>query len=386
MRLLLIDPNAARPGEQAKAAALAELGLSVTLLAPRTALENYRRLYAPASWRPPFRLVLGPYRGKPPNRCVFVGGLAEAFNPAPEAVLVLADENFWLTGQALLYQRLLAPGALFVCHSWRNLNFSRHWHPQPSRLLYAADTWLERRVFARAGAIVARNRQAVLVLRRRGYAGPVVYIPWGVDTDLFSPPPGPPPARPYTVGLVGRFSPEKGIADLMAASRLMAAPHRLLLVGGGPLEAKVRQWADQAVPGRVEVLPVQAHGGMPSVYARMDVLALPARQVGFDKEQFGRVLAEAMACRVAVVGSDCGAIPEVIGQAGLVFPQGDAAALAARLDELADPARRAALAQAGHQRARALFSWRAWARRTDETLQALAAGRRTNRRSLADSH
>ncbi|MBI5522657.1 MAG: glycosyltransferase [Desulfarculus sp.] len=375
MRLLLIDPNAARPGERSKAAALAELGLQVTLLAPRAARENYRRLYAPASWRLPFRLVLGSYRGKPPNRCVFTGGLAEALNPAPDAVLVLADENFWLSGQALVYQRLLAPSALFVCHSWRNLSFSRHWHPQPSRLLYAADTWLERRVFARSDAIVARNQEAMRVLRGRGYAGPVVYIPWGVDTRLFQPPPGPPPARPYTVGLVGRFSPEKGIADLLAASRLMAAPHRLLLVGGGPLEDEVRQWAAQAGPGRVEVLPVQEHAAMPGIYARMDVLALPARQVGFDKEQFGRVLAEAMACGVAVVGSDCGAIPEVIGEAGLIYPQGDAPALAALLDGLAGPERRAAVARAGLERARRLFSWQAWARRSARLLADLAAGR-----------
>lgn len=373
--VLLIDPNAARPGERAKAAALAELGLQVTLLAPRATRENYRGLYAPASWQLPFRLVLGSYRGKPPNRCVFTDGLAEALTPAPQAVLVLADENFWLTGQALLYQRLLAPGALFACHSWRNLDFSRHWHPQPSRALYAADTWLERRVFAHAGAIMARNREAVLVLRRRGYAGPVVYIPWGVDTDLFSPPPGPPPERPYTVGFVGRFSPEKGLADLLAASRLMRSAHRLLLVGGGPLEGRVRRWAREAGPGRVEVLPVVEHAAMPGIYARMDVLVLPARQVGFDREQFGRVLAEAMASRVAVAGSDCGAIPEVIGEAGLIHPQGEANALAARLDELARPARRAALAQAGLERAGRLFSWRAWARQTAALLAVLAAGR-----------
>ncbi|MBI4798322.1 MAG: glycosyltransferase [Desulfarculus sp.] len=376
MRVLVIDPNAARPAEQAKATALAELGLQVTLLAPRVARENYQAIRPPASWRLPFRLVLGDLRGKPPNRCIFTDGLAEALTPAPQAVLVLADENFWLSGQALLYQRLLAPEALFVCHSWRNLHFSRHWHPQPSRLLYALDTWLEALVFARAHAIVARNREAALVLRRRGYAGPVVYIPWGVDTSLFRPPAGPRPERPYTVGLVGRFSPEKGIADLLAASRLMRAPHRLLLVGGGPLEPLVRQAASQAGPGRLELLPVVEHGQMPAVYAAMDVLALPARQVGFDKEQFGRVLAEAMACQVAVVGSDCGAIPEVIGDAGLIYPQGDATALAARLDELAQPARRARAARAGLERARRLFSWQAWARMTAGLLVDMAAGRR----------
>jgi glycosyltransferase involved in cell wall biosynthesis len=374
--VLIIDPNAARPAEQAKAAALAALGLEVTLLAPRRARENYRQLHAPASWRLPFRLVLGDLRGKPPNRCLFFSGLTKALDPPPQAILVLADENFWLTGQALAWRRLLAPKALFLCHSWRNLNFDRHWHPQPSRLLYALDTWLEALVFARADAIMARNREAVEVLRGRGYGGGVVYIPWGVDTGLFQPPAAPPPARPYTVGFVGRFSPEKGLEDLLAASRLLSMPHRLLLVGGGPLEPAVRRWAARAGPGRVKVSPLVEHGDMPRVYAAMDALVLPSRQVGFEKEQFGRVLAEAMACGVAVVGSDCGAIPEVIGDAGLVYPQGDAPALAACLGQLADPQRRAPLARAGLRRARELFSWRAWAQATAGVLRDLAAGGR----------
>ncbi|MFH1033863.1 MAG: glycosyltransferase [Pseudomonadota bacterium] len=375
MRVLVIDPNAVRPAEQAKAAALAALGLEVTLLAPRRARENYQWLHAPSSWRQPFRLVLGDMRGKPPNRTVFLSGLREALTPPPRAVLVLADENFLLTGQALAMRRLLAPRALFVCHSWRNLNFDRHWHPQPSRLLYEADTWLERRVFSAAEAIVARNRQAMAVLRGRGYGGPVVYIPWGVDTGLFRPPAQEPPARPYTVGFVGRFSPEKGLHDLLAASRLLEVPHRLLLVGGGPLEEEVRRWARKAGPGRMEVLPVAEHRDMPGIYARMDVLALPSRQVGFEKEQFGRVLAEAMACGVAVVGSDCGATAEVVGPAGLIHPQGDAPALAARLALLADPEPRARLALAGLNRARELFSWQAWAGRTAAMLAELSAGR-----------
>ncbi|KMW70854.1 hypothetical protein WN50_32145, partial [Limnoraphis robusta CS-951] len=45
------------------------------------------------------------------------------------------------------------------------------------------------------------------------------------------------------------------------------------------------------------------------------------------KEQFGHVLIEAMACKVPVIGSDSGEIPHVIGEAGVVFPEGKAEAL-----------------------------------------------------------
>jgi len=74
-------------------------------------------------------------------------------------------------------------------------------------------------------------------------------------------------------------------------------------------------------------------------------------------EQFGRVLIEAMACGVPVAGSNCGEIPHVIGDAGLVFPEGEAGALADALAALAsDPARRAALAERGRARVLAQFT------------------------------
>jgi glycosyltransferase involved in cell wall biosynthesis len=62
---------------------------------------------------------------------------------------------------------------------------------------------------------------------------------------------------------------------------------------------------------------------MPEVLNEMDVLVLPSRTGQYWKEQFGRVLVEAMACGVPVIGSSSGAIPAVIGEAGLVVPEGD---------------------------------------------------------------
>ncbi|MBC7239486.1 MAG: glycosyltransferase, partial [Chloroflexi bacterium] len=69
------------------------------------------------------------------------------------------------------------------------------------------------------------------------------------------------------------------------------------------------------------------------------------------KEQFGRVLIEAMACGVPVVGSDSGEIPHVIGEAGLIFPEGDALLLRRCLERLQqDMAFRQDLARRGRER------------------------------------
>ena len=73
---------------------------------------------------------------------------------------------------------------------------------------------------------------------------------------------------------------------------------------------------------------------MPAFFREIDVFVLPSISRPNWTEQFGRVLIEAMASEVVVVGSDSGEIPHVIGEAGLVFPEGDAPALCARLEEL----------------------------------------------------
>jgi glycosyltransferase involved in cell wall biosynthesis len=92
-------------------------------------------------------------------------------------------------------------------------------------------------------------------------------------------------------------------------------------------------------------------------YRTLDVLVLPSLSQPNWVEQFGRVLTEAMACGVPVVGSRSGEIPWVIGDAGRIFPEGDAGALAAILTELSsDPAQRSALAAAGRARVLSHFT------------------------------
>jgi glycosyltransferase involved in cell wall biosynthesis len=96
---------------------------------------------------------------------------------------------------------------------------------------------------------------------------------------------------------------------------------------------------------------------MPAYYRQLDVLVLPSRTRPNWKEQFGRVLVEAMACGVPVIGSDSGEIPHVIGDAGLIFPEGKADILRAHLSRLmGDPTLHADLARRGRERVLARFT------------------------------
>jgi glycosyltransferase involved in cell wall biosynthesis len=112
-----------------------------------------------------------------------------------------------------------------------------------------------------------------------------------------------------------------------------------------------------------------------SLIAGFDLLVLPSRSTPAWKEQFGRVLVEAMLCEVAVVGSSSAEIPNVIGDAGVVFPEGDTGALSAALSRLAaDPAERRRLGVAGRQRALRLFTQRRIADATYDVYRAMRSG------------
>src|SRR6185437_12069671 len=114
---------------------------------------------------------------------------------------------------------------------------------------------------------------------------------------------------------------------------------------------------------------------IPQAFAEMDVMALPSLTRKNWKEQFGRLLIEAMACETPVIGSDSGEIPNVIGDAGLVTPEGDAQALAAAIARLgSDPALCADLARRGRQRVLDRFTQEQVARRTTALYQEVLIG------------
>ena len=132
----------------------------------------------------------------------------------------------------------------------------------------------------------------------------------------------------------------------------------MVIAGEGVEKARLQRLAGElGIADRVRFLGRRPSTQMPDVYRSLDVLVLPSRRQRNWKEQFGRVLVEAMACGVPVVGSDCGEIPHVVGGAGLIFPEGDVAALRERLARLLDDADlRADLARRGRQRVLAHYT------------------------------
>jgi glycosyltransferase involved in cell wall biosynthesis len=229
-----------------------------------------------------------------------------------------------------------------VWFSWQNLNRR---YPPPF-------AWFERDVLARSQTGIVGNAESERVWRSKGFGGPLHVLPqFGVDETVFAPVTGVRPARPFTVGWAGRMIVDKGVDTLIrAAARVDDMQVRLL--GTGEAQPALQTLvAELGLTDRVTFETPRPSTEMPGFFQMLDAFALPSRTRPNWKEQFGRVLIEAMACAVPVIGSDSGEIPNVIGPAGLISPEDDIAGLAAHLTRLRDDAAlRQALGAAGRAR------------------------------------
>jgi glycosyltransferase involved in cell wall biosynthesis len=270
--------------------------------------------------------------------------------------IVHIDEEPYNLATALGTRQARRVGARSLFFTWQNL--LRRYPPPFS--------WFERSVYARSAFGIAGSEEAMQVLRAKGYCGPGAVIPqFGVDPELFAP--GPPPTDgPPVIGLIARLVEEKGVLVLMDALATLRGDWRLHVIGSGPLEAEARRRADRLGLSR----RIRWERGVPSTQVperlrTFTVLVQPSLTRRHWKEQFGRAVMEAMACGVPVVGSASAEIPNVIGDAGLVVPEGSPSALRDAIARvLNDTELREELARRGRARVLKCFTHRRIAEQT----------------------
>lgn len=272
--------------------------------------------------------------------------------------------------QLITLNRLLGLKAKNVFFTWWNLPYTNKF----------PIGWLENYNLNNTDGLISGNQDGLDILREHGYTGKAKVMPQlGVDEQLFSPSPQPELAQEleikpdeFIIGFVGRFVEEKGILTLMeAVAQIKDLPWKLLLLGRGTLKETILAVAKKAgIEKKLILVESVAHAQVFRYINLMNVLVLPSETtykiktltaVGW-KEQFGHVLIEAMACKVPVIGSNSGEIPHVIADSGLIFPEGDAAALKNCLLELMQhPHLAQNLAQKGYERAMGKYTNKALA-------------------------
>ena len=201
----------------------------------------------------------------------------------------------------------------------------------------------------------------------------IVVLPPAVDIEKFAPRPKDPGylARlrlapdDIIVLFVGRFHRSKGIRYLLMALGLLEKDrdmrghsYKVLLVGTGEQKREVhRLILSLGLKARVRVLGETAHMAIPQLYDSADIVVAPSIPTDEWQEQFGLVLAEAMASGKAVVTTWSGAIPEVVGEAAILVPPADFLALSDALRRLIIHAElRAEYGERGRKRAEETFN------------------------------
>jgi len=240
-------------------------------------------------------------------------------------------------------------------------------------------SWIEKYNMKTADYAVAVSDEIRDILIRKGLdKARIPVIPYGVDHLMYRKMESAELRTrlhlvSFTIGYLGRFVVEKGVTDLLEAVSRLRDKFNLLLVGHGELRDKIMAEGRRlGVSEQIRIVDTVPSSQVPYYLNCMDCLVLPSRTTRKWKEQFGRVLTEAMSCEVPVIGSDSGEIPIVLGDCGLIFKEGDADDLSSKINRLINNSdMRDELAKKGRQRVLEKFTQEKAARETYKIYQKL---------------
>ncbi len=297
----------------------------------------------------------------------------------PQIIQVEQGSRALAYAQIITLNKVLGLKAKNVFFTWWNLPYELKF---PISLLESYN-------ISNSNGIIAGNQDGADILRQRGYSGSIKVMPQlGVDEILFKSQPQPKltekmgiKSNDFVVGFVGRFVEEKGLLTLLKAlSGLQEYPWKWLLLGRGELQqVLIERATEESIQDRLIFVESVPHEDVVKYINLMSTLVLPSETTyNFKtltaagwKEQFGHVLIEAMACKVPVIGSNSGEIPNVIGDAGLVFPEGDVLALQNCLRLLMQQPLRSKLGDLGYERVMKHYTNKALARQQLDFYQQL---------------
>jgi L-malate glycosyltransferase len=298
----------------------------------------------------------------------------------PNIIQVEQGSKSLAYAQVITLNKLLGLNAKNIFFTWWNL---------PYELNFPVSI-LEKYNLSHTHGIISGNKDGAEILCDRNYKGSIKVMPQlGIDEALFAPKLQPELAESlgiklgeFVIGFVGRFVPEKGILTLFdALASIKDKDWKCLLLGRGELKAQlIKKAIAHNIQDRIIIVESVAHDEVSKYINLMSTLVLPSEttykfktltSVGW-KEQFGHVIIEAMGCQVPVIGSDSGEIPHVIGNTGMVFPEGNVEALADCLMQLMDnPELAHDLGQLGYAKAMSQYTNKALAKQQLEFYQEL---------------
>lgn len=348
MRVLMISKACIVGIYQRKLEGIAQRGVDLLVLVPPSWRDERGEIPLERAYTSGYQLEPIPIMFNGNYHLHFYAQIGKWMRDFQPDIVHIDEEPYNLaTWQALYHAKRVGAKSLFF--SWQNILRD---YPPPFK-------WGEKWVLNNVDRAIVGTESAAQVWRDKGFKRELdVIAQFGVDTGLFYPAKQQ-AIRPFTIGCVARLVPEKGVDVLIRAFAKLDGEPRLRIIGGGGEKDNLLSLAQSlGVADRVTFLDQITSSEMPAQYRLIDALAVPSLTRPNWKEQFGpRATVEALASGVPVVGSDSGAIPDVLGDAGLIVPEGDVDALAHALTSLkADPALRQQLTLKGRERVLAHYT------------------------------
>jgi glycosyltransferase involved in cell wall biosynthesis len=356
-RILIASHTYVEPTTRGKLRALAGRGLELTVAVPQRWREPALDLVRETAWERQQAMEIFPiamrHLGDPAQVRFAARALAALVrDKRPEIMQIEAEPETALARQLVrLAARLRVPAILVTA---ANVDRSRSWRLR----------WRRRRLLRRLAGVLAASHGAGALVRRDAATVPIAVVP--PQGAAVPPAPIHEPHEGLAIGFVGRLVPHRGLDTLLASlAQQRHAAWRLIVAGEGPDRERLEHLASELrLAARIRWMGALPPAEIARLWPVLDLLVVPSRPVPGWNEPTGVTLLEAMAHEVAVVASNTGVLPELIGEAGLVTPPGDADALAEALGRMLDPDTRVALARAARARILETASDEAIAERT----------------------
>jgi glycosyltransferase involved in cell wall biosynthesis len=356
VRAVVVSHLYADPVNRAKLRALAGLGVTITVAVPDPRASNSGKLRSAGTDEVGVRVVPIAVRGRAddPAALHWNGKALRDLLTEPRPDLVHIEEEPWSQPAVVGIRLARKFGIPSVISTAQSL----------PRSYTIGERFRRRRSLRLATGVIGTNHLAVKLATKRRPTMPHLSLP-----QLGVTPPADTPRVPHpglAIGFLGRLTPERGLDLLFRACVGLAGKWTLTVIGTGPSQEELEQLAQRlGIAARISWLGALPRKVLDEIWPGLDCVVVPARTTERWVMTEGRAALDAMAHGLAVIGTDSGALPELVGDAGRIVPEEDVPALAAALQQLyADRAECERLGSAGRRRIVEEFSHAAIARKT----------------------
>jgi glycosyltransferase involved in cell wall biosynthesis len=329
MKLLVVDHNALEPLNRKLYEAIVNLGgIELRLIVPTKWNNTFTtlRFESPAE-KLPYELFSSEVLFHSRTHRLIYRSLAKHVRRfSPDVLYMNAEPENFQSYEAALMKK----SSKLVFSSWRNVDHAVDGYPYKLSFIHK---FIEKFVLQKSTHGILFNNSAKKIFDRLGFTQTSV-IPPPVDISIFAPMKREKRSK-FVIGFVGRLVKAKGVEILLKVLATLPQSCEAMIVGDGPERESLQTLANElGILSRAQFVGAVASAKLPLLLATMDVVVLPSLTTRHWKEQFGRVLIEAMACGIPVLGSTSGEIPNVIGDAGLIFKEGSVEGLRLGIERL----------------------------------------------------